>query len=95
MATYIICYDLDAPHRDYNGIETALLAMGSLLSDNPLKIQGSVWLLETPLSALQIRHNIEANLDFGDSLFIAELQGDATWIEHDQVLNRKIQATTN
>ena len=71
MSIFVVTYDLKQPGRDYQ-------SLFDHIKTNFTWCKGleSVWLIESPLSAAQIRDGIKPLLDANDVLFVAKLQGN-------------------
>lgn len=67
MAIYSVAYDLNTPGKDYGQLFTALSAF------NRFHAQKSLWFVESQLSALQLRQNLERHIDSNDSLFVTQI----------------------
>lgn len=88
MATYVVTYDLHQTGQNY----TCLI--GKLKSySTHWHAQGSVWLIQTTDSAVQVRDKLAACLDSNDKLIVARLQGEAAWIGYGADINRWLKAT--
>jgi len=74
MATYIVTYDLNIPGQKYTCIEQKMERYGT-----KWKFQQSVWIVETPDKAQDIRDHIKPCLDTNDKLFVGKLSGEAAW----------------
>ncbi len=72
--SYIVTYDLHKHGQNYTCLSDKLKKYGTYFH-----IQGSVWIIETADSAVQIRNNLKACLDSNDKLFVGKLTGDAAW----------------
>lgn len=74
MATYIVTYDLMKQGQNYTCLTKKLDAYPT-----HWHAQGSVWLIETNQSAVDIRENLSSCLDANDKLLVARLSGEAAW----------------
>lgn len=74
MTTYIVTYDLHKSGQNYQCITTKLRAYPT-----HWHMQGSVWIIETGKSAVQVRDELTACLDANDKLFVGRLGGEAAW----------------
>jgi hypothetical protein len=74
MATYIVTYDLMKQGQNYTCLAKKLDAYPT-----HWHAQGSVWLIETNQSAVDIRENLSSCLDANDKLLVARLSGEAAW----------------
>ncbi|HBY7276767.1 TPA: hypothetical protein MI614_11670 [Klebsiella pneumoniae] len=68
MAIYCVTYDLKAPGRNYDDVFTYLKQF------DYCKHLESFWLIDTTLSAAQLRDGFKAKVDGNDVLFVARLQ---------------------
>lgn len=83
MAAYIVAYDLHAEGQNYTCLRNKLEAYGT-----HWHMQGSVWIVVTNQTAVQIRDNLNPCLDSNDKLFVGRLSGEAAWFGYgDQVTN--------
>lgn len=73
MAVYLVTYDLVAPGRDYTALRQRLQAYAHC------KALESVWLLDTPSSAVQVREHLRGAMDANDRLLVAALAGETAW----------------
>ncbi len=75
---FVIAYDLRSPNdtaEDYERLIANIKANFTWCH-----LQKSVWLVESALSASEIRESIKPTLFNGDELFVARLQGNwASW----------------
>lgn len=74
MTTYIVSYDLLNQGQNYQCITQKLKGY-----ETHWHIQGSVWIVETSDSAVQIRDYLMPCLDQNDKLLVARLEGEAAW----------------
>ena len=65
----IVTYDLHDPGRDYPKIQAELKK-----ADSWAHPQGSVWLIDTKLTALEWRDRLQAVGDANDEYLVAQLQ---------------------
>lgn len=74
MAAYIVTYDLKQAGQNYTCLIKKLEAY-------PVHwhMQGSVWIIQTAKSAVQIRDELSQCLDTNDNLFVGHLGGEAAW----------------
>jgi hypothetical protein len=79
MAAYIVTYDLLKQGQNYDCLYKKLDAYGTRWH-----AQGSVWVIITDETSDEILSNLTGCLDTNDKLFVARLQGEATWIGYDQ-----------
>jgi len=69
---HIVTYDLRSPNdtpADYDRVITAI--KGAF--PNWAHVEKSVWLVDTPLTAAQVRDHLQQSLHDGDVLFVARL----------------------
>ncbi len=75
---FVIAYDLHSPNdtaEDYERLIKRIRADFTWCH-----LQKSVWLVESALSASEIRESLKPDLHNGDELFVARLHGNwATW----------------
>ncbi|MER9695094.1 CRISPR-associated endonuclease Cas2 [Mesorhizobium sp. M0179] len=71
MKPYIVCYDLHKQGQNYTDLIAKLKGYGT-----HWHVQGSVWVIVTGQSAVQIRDNLKTVLDANDKLIVARLQGE-------------------
>lgn len=75
---FVIAYDLRSPNdtpEDYERVIARIKADFAWCH-----LQKSVWLVESALSASEIRESIKPTFHSADELFVARLQGNwATW----------------
>lgn len=74
MAVYMVTYDLLQQGQNYSCIIKKLEAYST-----HWHVQGSVWIIETAKSAIQIRDELRPCLDRNDKLIVARLEGEAAW----------------
>lgn len=74
MAVFIVTYDLMKQGQNYTCITNKLKAYPT-----HWHAQGSVWIIETTQTAVQVRDHLQACLDQNDKLLIARLDGEAAW----------------
>lgn len=79
MPAYIVTYDLHKQGQNYSCLTKKLEAYGYYWH-----MQGSVWIIKTSETCVQIRDNLSSCLDSNDKLFIAKLQGEAAWTGYTQ-----------
>jgi hypothetical protein len=75
---FLIAYDLRSPNDKPEDYERVI---GDIKAKfNWCHLQKSVWLVESPLNAAEIRDSVRVALYDGDVLFVARLQGNwASW----------------
>ncbi len=69
MNTYSISYDLDKPNRNYDGVIDKIKE----LANGYCPVTQSHWLINSSLSATQIRDEIGTEMDSGDKLMVNEV----------------------
>lgn len=79
MTTYMIGYDLLTPGQDYSDLHEAIKKLGAWWH-----CLDSTWLLNTNLTAAQIRDSLIPYLDRNDRLLVSTITRDAAWIGFDQ-----------
>lgn len=77
--TYIVTYDLNQLGQNYDCIREKLGAFGTQWN-----IQGSVWIIRTDISAIEIATVLQKCLDGNDTLLVFELNGENAWVGFDQ-----------
>jgi hypothetical protein len=76
MKTYLISYDLLKPGQDYSTLYETI----KKLADGWWHDLQSVWLINSSLSAAQVRDQLKAHVDVNDKLLVVVLGNDwATW----------------
>ena len=73
MAVYMLSYDLRIPGRKYETLYDSLRKLGAVPALE------SVWFLENPYTATQIRDTLMTLLDKNDGLAVIEIHKDAAW----------------
>mgnify|MGYP001241948033 CR=1 FL=1 len=73
MTVYIVTYDLRAPGRSYTALYDRLTTY------THCKALESVWLIDTPQTAAQVRDNLRQVMDANDRLLVAMLSGASAW----------------
>lgn len=73
VAVYIVSYDLRSPGRNYQALWTRL---GEWSAQRALE---SLWLIDTPCTAAQIRDDLRNHVDINDRIFVAKLTGESAW----------------
>ncbi|OYW50180.1 MAG: hypothetical protein B7Y36_06155 [Novosphingobium sp. 28-62-57] len=87
MGTYIVTYDLLKQGQNYDCITKKLKAYPT-----HWHMQGSVWLIETSQTAVQVRDNLSPCLDQNDKLFVASLDGEAAWSGYSNQVSNWVKA---
>lgn len=75
MNLYLITYDLSAPGRNYENLFDGIKKVSNDWA-HPLE---SVWIVETSLSAGQIRDHLTSHIDKNDKLIVLRLGKEAAW----------------
>ncbi|OJU94727.1 MAG: hypothetical protein BGO06_22310 [Shinella sp. 65-6] len=83
MSVYIVTYDLHKVGQNYTCITDKLKGYGT-----HWHIQGSVWIIETAQSAVEVRDYLLPCLDNNDKLIVAHLSGEAAWSGYSDDGNR-------
>lgn len=73
MATYVVSYDLTRPGQNYPGLTKYLDSL------NGGRIQQSVWVVSTSLTASQLHDAVNQHLDKTDKLFVLKSGREAAW----------------
>ncbi|MFC5346270.1 CRISPR-associated protein Cas2 [Brevundimonas staleyi] len=73
MAVHIVSYDLKAPGRNYDPLWARLREFAFA---KPLE---SFWLIDTTMSAAQLRDDLLKHIDKNDRLFVARMAGESAW----------------
>lgn len=79
MSAFIVTYDLHQQGQNYTCIINKLKAYPT-----HWHMQGSVWIVVTAQSAVEIRDNLKPCLDSNDKLFVGKLSGEAAWLGYSQ-----------
>lgn len=77
MAAYIVSYDLMKQGQNYTCLTNKLESYPT-----HWHMQGSVWLIESAQSAVEVRNYLLPCLDANDKLMVARLSGEAAWVGH-------------
>ena len=84
MKAYLISYDLDKPGQNYDRIIARLKQHGAV------RMLLSQWALQSNLSAVELRNDLQANgIDGNDRLLITELTGD--WASYNLLATDKFK----
>ncbi|AXG89535.1 hypothetical protein ACPTG9_05870 [Enterococcus faecalis] len=67
MSVYAITYDLKKPNQDYDALNGKIKSLGAYS-----KRFDSFWLVDSSLSASEIRDNLKTEIDSNDSLFVIQ-----------------------
>jgi hypothetical protein len=73
--TYAICYDLNRPGQNYAGLIDAIKALANGWFHN----LDSTWIVNTALSAVDIRDKLRPHLDTSDELLVMACGAPAAW----------------
>jgi hypothetical protein len=73
VSLFVIAYDLNRPGQDYERLHASINALPGVVRHCQL----STWIVDTNLSAVQIRDNLQ--VDYNDSLLVAEATGAIAW----------------
>ncbi|WP_439592385.1 hypothetical protein [Microbacterium sp.] len=74
MTSYLVSYDLRAPGRNYDDLLKYLRSLP--YSAKPLE---SLWLVETTMTAVELRDSLSRLVDKGDGIMVAKTSGEAAW----------------
>lgn len=74
MNSYIVSYDLMAPHKDYSSLISAIKSYGTYA-----KVLESCWIITSNDSSHTIRTFLTTYMDSNDKIFVAKLTGEASW----------------
>lgn len=72
---HIVTYDLKSPHDSPDDYKRVIDGLKSLYT-SWCHLEESVWLVETSLSAAEVRDTIKIYLSASDVLFVARLSGN-------------------
>ena len=75
MNTYIICYDLNSPGQNYEGLIDAIKE----IANGWWHHLDSTWIINNNGPATSIRDYLTAHLDRNDELLVAKLSGESAW----------------
>lgn len=73
MNKYLITYDLNCPGKNYSSLISKIKAYTNA------KVCESAWIIRSNSNSSQIRDSLAQEIDTNDSLFIAQLTGEAAW----------------
>ena len=76
MSVYMISYDLVNSGQNYDKINNDIKKLGS-----HTEILNTTYIVISNDTSEQILNHLQSSLDLNDKLFIARLQGDASWSE--------------
>jgi hypothetical protein len=75
MTAYLIGYDLNRPHQDYQGLIDAIKG----LSGTWWSYLDSTWIVAHPGPATAIRNALRPYIDANDRLLVVSLGREAAW----------------
>lgn len=75
MATYMIGYDLNKAGQDYSALIDEIKA----LANGWWHHLDSTWIVNTNLTAVQVRDRLRAQIDANDELLVAAISEPAAW----------------
>lgn len=75
MATYLIGYDLNRPHKDYPELIEAIKA----LSETWWHHLDSTWIIKHAGTSSVIRNALRPYIDSNDELLVVQLSGEGAW----------------
>lgn len=75
MATYLIGYDLNRPHKDYPELIEAIKALGGTWWHH----LDSTWIIKHAGPATAIRDALRLHIDSNDELLVVHLSGEGAW----------------
>lgn len=75
MTAYIISYDLSQPGQNYENLLKAIKSYG-----NWAMLGGSAYIIISDSSPVQIRDNLNKELDLNDKLYVGVVTSPAAWI---------------
>lgn len=90
MSVYIVTYDLIKQGQNYACITQKLKSYPT-----HWHAQGSVWIIETNQTAVQVRDHLSPCLDSNDKLFVAKLTGEAAWTGYAQNISDWLKGVLN
>lgn len=73
MAVYLLSYDLRRPGQNYQALYDELRSLDGV------RVLESVWLLDVPQTAIQLRDAVESYLDRNDGVLVLEITPSADW----------------
>lgn len=74
MSSYIVTYDLHGPSRDYDKLFSYIRGLSFAK-----RLLESVWLVESDLSAPNLRDALVRHVDSNDSVLVIKSGGSAAW----------------
>ncbi|SEG42433.1 hypothetical protein SAMN05421819_2857 [Bryocella elongata] len=79
MAVYVIGYDLDKPGQDYSSLIAEIKGLGSWWH-----CLDSTWIINTQLTATEVRDALKAKMDANDKLLVAAVGAPGAWSGFDK-----------
>jgi hypothetical protein len=79
MTVYTISYDLSSPGHDYSILVEHIKGLGAWWH-----YLDSTWIVDTEMSAAEIRDRLSRYIDANDELLVAKLAGEAAWTGFDK-----------
>lgn len=73
MAVFMLSYDLRRPGQNYQALYDELKRQDSV------RVLESVWLLDVPQTAAQLRDAVASYLDRNDGVLVIEITQSAAW----------------
>lgn len=80
MNTYLICYDLNRPGKDYPKLIDKIKAIGS----NWWHYLDSTWIVRSEMTATAIRDALKPYIDANDELLVIKSGKEAAWTGFDE-----------
>ncbi len=74
MSAFIISYDLNKPGQDYSSLYEEIKTLGSWWHN-----LDSTWVVDSSLSAKQIRDRLWAKMDNNDAILVVKSAGEGAW----------------
>lgn len=74
MSNFLITYDLRCPGKNYTSL------ISKIKSYSNAKVCESAWVVRSSYTSSQIRDSLIHEIDTNDRLFVAELTGNAAWV---------------
>lgn len=88
MNTYLVSYDLMSPGQNYPRLIQQLQRY-----PNWAKVLESVWLIQTPDSAEQVRNVLRTVTDLNDKLFVIKASAPAAWYNLDPQIDKWLKSS--
>lgn len=73
MAVYLVSYDLRQPGQNYQALHAELRSVDSV------RVLESLWLLDVPQTAVQVRDAVASYVDRNDGVLVAEIMPGSDW----------------